>query len=45
MVMGRRRATKNVARGCLFGTATAIAVGAQIYAVRELLAILLMLWL
>ena len=42
-MVGRGRVTKYLVRGSLYSIAAII--GAQIYAVRELLAILLMLWL
>ena len=42
-MVGRGRVTKYLVRGSLCSIAAI--VGAQIYAVRELLAILLMLWL
>jgi hypothetical protein len=42
-MVGRGRVTKYLVRGFLCSIAAI--VGAQIYAVRELLAILLMLWL
>lgn len=43
MIVGKGRVTKYVVRGSL--CIVAVIAGAQIYAVRELLAILLMLWL